>query len=122
MKKNKITVVEGEGSLKGKGVLSVTKDGNTTELSAKHIIVATGARARDLPFRQADGQRIWTYRHAMVPGRNADQIAGHRIGRDRGGIRQLLFGHGRTSDHRRDARTASSRWRMPTSPPSFTRR
>jgi dihydrolipoamide dehydrogenase len=67
MKKNKITVVEGEGSLKGKGVLSVTKDGNTTELSAKHIIVATGARARDLPFAQADGQRIWTYRHAMVP-------------------------------------------------------
>ena len=41
--------------------------GKTTELSAKHIIVATGARARDLPFAKADGERIWTYRHAMVP-------------------------------------------------------
>jgi dihydrolipoamide dehydrogenase len=67
MKKNKITVVEGEGALKGKGVLAVTKDGKTTEFAAKHIIVATGARARDLPFAKADGERIWTYRHAMVP-------------------------------------------------------
>jgi dihydrolipoamide dehydrogenase len=67
MKKNKVTVVEGEGSLRGKGVLAVTKDGKTTELAAKHILVATGARARDLPFAKADGERIWTYRHAMVP-------------------------------------------------------
>jgi dihydrolipoamide dehydrogenase len=67
MKKNKVTVVEGEGKLTGKGKLSVTKDGKTAELAAKHIIVATGARARDLPFAKADGERIWTYRHAMVP-------------------------------------------------------
>jgi dihydrolipoamide dehydrogenase len=67
MKKNKITVVEGEGALTGKGKLTVTRDGNKTELAAKHIIVATGARARDLPFATADGNRIWTYRHAMVP-------------------------------------------------------
>jgi dihydrolipoamide dehydrogenase len=67
MKKNKITVVEGEGALAGKGKLTVTKDGNKIELAAKHIIVATGARARDLPFAKADGNRIWTYRHAMVP-------------------------------------------------------
>jgi dihydrolipoamide dehydrogenase len=67
MKKNKITVVEGEGKLTGKGKLSVTKDGKATDLQAKHIIVATGARARDLPFAKADGERIWTYRHAMVP-------------------------------------------------------
>jgi dihydrolipoamide dehydrogenase len=67
MKKNKITVVEGEGKLTGKGTLSVTKDGKATDLQAKHIIVATGARARDLPFAKADGERIWTYRHAMVP-------------------------------------------------------
>ena len=67
MKKNKVTVVEGDGVLKGKGVLAVTKDGKTIELAAKHIIVATGARARDLPFAKADGKRIWTYRHAMVP-------------------------------------------------------
>ena len=56
MKKNKVTVVEGTGVLTGKGGLKVTgKDGKTTELSAKHIIVATGARARDLPFAKADG-------------------------------------------------------------------
>jgi dihydrolipoamide dehydrogenase len=67
MKKNKITVVEGEGSLAGGGVLKVVKDGKTTELSAKHIVIATGARARDLPFAKADGKRVWTYRHAMVP-------------------------------------------------------
>jgi len=67
MKKNKITVVEGEGALKGKGMLSVTKDGKTTDLAAKHILIATGARARDLPFANADGDKIWTYRHAMVP-------------------------------------------------------
>ncbi len=42
-------------------------DGKATELAAKHIIVATGARARDLPFAKADGKRIWTYRHAMTP-------------------------------------------------------
>jgi dihydrolipoamide dehydrogenase len=67
MKKNKVTVVEGDGVITGKGALSVTKDGKKTELQAKHIVVATGARARDLPFAKADGERIWTYRHAMVP-------------------------------------------------------
>ena len=67
MKKNKITVHMGDGALKGQGKVSVTTDGKTSELSAKHIIVATGARARDLPFAKTDGKRIWTYRHAMTP-------------------------------------------------------
>ena len=68
MKKNKVTVVEGDGAITGKGRLSVTgKDGAKTELQARHIVIATGARARDLPFARADGERIWTYRHAMVP-------------------------------------------------------
>ncbi|HTG38284.1 dihydrolipoyl dehydrogenase [Sphingomonas sp.] len=68
MKKNKIAVHMGEGKLSGKGKLSVKdKDGKTTELSARHIILATGARARDLPGTPADGKRIWTYRHAMTP-------------------------------------------------------
>jgi dihydrolipoamide dehydrogenase len=67
MKKNKVTVVEGDGAITGKGKLTVTKDGQTTELAAKHIVIATGARARDLPFAKADGERVWTYRHAMVP-------------------------------------------------------
>jgi dihydrolipoamide dehydrogenase len=68
MKKNKITVHMGTGKLVAKGKLAVTdKDGKTSELGAKHIIVATGARARELPFAKADGKRIWTYRHAMTP-------------------------------------------------------
>ncbi len=67
MKKNKVAVHEGVGTITGKGKLSVVQGDKTTELTAKHIIVATGARARDLPFAKADGERIWTYRHAMVP-------------------------------------------------------
>jgi len=67
MKKNKISVHMGDGKLTGKGKLSVTKDGKTEELTAKNIIIATGARARDLPFAKADGKRVWTYRHAMTP-------------------------------------------------------
>ena len=63
MKKNKITVYMGEGKLTAPGKLEV----NGEALSAKHIIIATGARARDLPFAKADGNRVWTYRHAMTP-------------------------------------------------------
>jgi dihydrolipoamide dehydrogenase len=68
MKKNKITVIEGHGKLAGKGKLAVTKDGKPiADVSAKHIILATGARARELPGLEADGELVWTYRHAMVP-------------------------------------------------------
>ena len=67
MKKNKITVVEGTGKLTGKGKMTVTQGDQARELEAKEIIVATGARARDLPFAKADGKKIWTYRHAMTP-------------------------------------------------------
>jgi dihydrolipoamide dehydrogenase len=67
MKKHKIAVHFGDGKLTDKGKLTVTRDGKATELAAKNIIIATGARARDLPFAKADGERIWTYRHAMTP-------------------------------------------------------
>jgi len=67
MKKNKITVHMGEGTLTGATSLTVKTDKGEEKLSAKHVIVATGARARDLPFAPADGKRVWTYRHAMVP-------------------------------------------------------
>jgi len=67
MKKNKITVHMGTGTLKGAGKLEVKGEKGSETLTAKHIIVATGARARDLPFAPADGNRIWTYRHAMTP-------------------------------------------------------
>jgi dihydrolipoamide dehydrogenase len=68
MKKNKIDVHMGTGMIDAPGKMTVTDDkGKKSQLAAKHIIVATGARARDLPFAKADGERIWTYRHAMVP-------------------------------------------------------
>lgn len=67
MKKHKITVHMGEGKLTAPGKLEVKGDKGSETLTAKNIIVATGARARDLPFAPADGQRIWTYRHALVP-------------------------------------------------------
>ena len=67
MKKNKITVHMGEGRLTGANALTVKSDKGEEALTAKHIIVATGARARDLPFAPADGKRVWTYRHAMTP-------------------------------------------------------
>ena len=68
MKKNKVAVHMGTGKLTAPGKLTVTdKDGKATELQAKNIIVATGARARDLPNLPADGKRVWTYRHAMTP-------------------------------------------------------
>ena len=67
MKKHKVAVYEGVGTLAGNGRLSVAQGDKAVELQAKHILIATGARARDLPFAKADGRRIWTYRHAMVP-------------------------------------------------------
>jgi dihydrolipoamide dehydrogenase len=67
MKKNKVTVVEGEGRLGGKGKLIVRAADGEKTLEATNIIVATGARARELPHLKADGTRVWTYRHAMVP-------------------------------------------------------
>ena len=68
MKKNKIAVHMGQGKITAPGKLDVTDaDGKTTSLEAKHIVIATGARARELPKAKADGKRIWTYRHAMTP-------------------------------------------------------
>ena len=68
MKKNKVTVFDGWGKLAGKGQVSVEKDGKVFEtLAAKHIIIATGARARELPGLEPDGKQVWTYKEAMVP-------------------------------------------------------
>jgi dihydrolipoamide dehydrogenase len=68
LKKNKVTVFDGEGRLDGKGEITVSKDGEiVNELSAKNIILATGARARALPGLEPDGKLIWTYKEAMVP-------------------------------------------------------
>ena len=67
MKKNKITVVPGEARLAGSGKVVVSKDGQTRELAAKNIVLATGARARSIPGLEPDGKLVWTYREAMLP-------------------------------------------------------
>ena len=67
MKKNKIAVHMGEGTLTGPTSRIVKGEKGEEKLSAKHVIVATGARARDLPGTPADGKRVWTYRTAMTP-------------------------------------------------------
>ncbi len=69
LKKNKVTVVMGEATLPAKAKVSVKTDKGTEELAAKHIILATGARARELPGLEADGDLVWTYKHALQPPR-----------------------------------------------------
>ncbi len=67
MKKNKIDVIEGFGKLKANNKVSVTdKDENTSDYEAKHIIVATGARSRELPNLPQDGKKVIGYREAMT--------------------------------------------------------
>jgi dihydrolipoamide dehydrogenase len=68
LRKNKVTVFDGQGRLDGKGIVAVEKDGKPAQaLQAAHIILATGARARTLPGLEPDGKQIWTYKEAMVP-------------------------------------------------------
>lgn len=68
LKKNKVTVFDAYAKLEGKGKVAIEKDGKKIDtLSAKHIIVATGARARQLPGLEPDGKQVWTYKEAMVP-------------------------------------------------------
>ena len=69
MKKNKITVFMGAATLPAKGKVKVKTDKETLDLSAKNIVLATGARARELPGLEADGDLVWTYRHALDPKR-----------------------------------------------------
>ncbi len=69
MRKNKIEVIKGTGRLLGQGRIAVVGAGGAAlaEIAAKHIIIATGARARTLPGIEPDGRLIWTYKEAMVP-------------------------------------------------------
>jgi dihydrolipoamide dehydrogenase len=68
LKKNAVEVFDGHGRLAGEGRVTVEgAAGGVTELRAPHVILATGARARTLPGLEADGERVWTYKEAMVP-------------------------------------------------------
>ncbi len=69
LKKNKVTVIMGEATIPAKGKVSVKTDKGSEDLTAKNIILATGARARELPGLEADGDLVWTYKHALQPPR-----------------------------------------------------
>jgi dihydrolipoyl dehydrogenase len=67
LKKNKIDVIEGLGKLKSKGLVTVTgNDGKTTDHEAKNIILALGARSRELPSLPQDGKKVIGYRQALT--------------------------------------------------------
>ena len=68
MKKNKITVFDGTAKLAGTGKIAVAmKDKSSATLTCKNVILATGARARQLPGLETDGKLVWSYKEAMVP-------------------------------------------------------
>ncbi len=67
LKKNKVTVVDGEAKIAGPGKVEVTKGAKKQSLSAKHVIVATGARPRALPGLEPDGKLVWSYFEALDP-------------------------------------------------------
>ncbi len=69
LKKNKVTVIMGEATIPAKGQVSVKTDDGIQDLKAPSIVLATGARARDLPGLEADGERVWNYRHALQASR-----------------------------------------------------
>src|SRR5579872_1345449 len=70
LRKNKVDVLDGDGRLAGKGKVAVSKQGKAVaDVQAKHIILATGARARSLPGLEPDGKLVWTYKEAMIPER-----------------------------------------------------
>ncbi|WP_146345105.1 dihydrolipoyl dehydrogenase [Falsiphaeobacter marinintestinus] len=69
LKKNKVTVIMGEATVPAKGKVTVKTDKGSEDLTAKNIILATGARARELPGLEADGDLVWTYKHALNPPR-----------------------------------------------------
>ncbi len=68
LKKNKVTVIEGIASFKDKYTITVKNGKEQQEVSFKNAVVATGARAREIPnVLESDGKNIWTYREALVP-------------------------------------------------------
>ncbi len=69
MKKNKVTVFMGAATIPARGKVSVKTEKGVEDITAKNIVLATGARARALPGLEADGDLVWTYKHALTPKR-----------------------------------------------------
>jgi dihydrolipoamide dehydrogenase len=69
MKKNKVTVFMGAATIPARGKVSIKTEKGVEDITAKNIVLATGARARELPGLEADGDLVWTYKHALTPKR-----------------------------------------------------
>ena len=69
LKKNKVTVFYGEAKLLDRTNVSINSDEKYEKITGKNIVLATGARARELPGMEADGDLVWTYKHALTPSR-----------------------------------------------------
>ena len=69
LKKNKVTVFSGEAKLLDRTNVGINDGGKYEKITGKNIVLATGARARELPGMEADGDLVWTYKHALTPSR-----------------------------------------------------
>ena len=69
LKKNKVKSFIGDATILEKEKIEILKDNKSEELSTDNIIIASGARARELPGLEADGKIVWTYKHALTPTR-----------------------------------------------------
>ena len=67
LKKNKVTVFAGDAKLLESTTIGIKINGEFKKITGKNIILATGARARELPGMEADGKLVWTYKHALTP-------------------------------------------------------
>ncbi len=67
LRKNKVAVIMGEATLSAPGKVAVKTEKGAETLEGRNVILATGARARELPGLEADGKRVWTYKHALTP-------------------------------------------------------
>jgi dihydrolipoamide dehydrogenase len=90
LKKNKVTIFSGEAKLTDSSNISITTDGKNQNITAKNIILATGARARELPGMEADGKFVWTYKHALTPSKMPKKAFSDWIGSYRSRICEFL--------------------------------
>ncbi len=74
LKKNKVTVFSGEAKLLDRSNVSINSDGKYEKITGKNIVLATGARARELLGMEADGDLVWTYKHALTPSRMPEKL------------------------------------------------
>ena len=69
LKKNKVTILFGDATLENNNTVSINTNGTRDEIKANNIIIATGARAREIPGLESDGDMIWNYKNALRPSR-----------------------------------------------------